>query len=157
MELLDNNTFLERLADLFRSTKEKGSVWLTHKRFHYDGGDAVMDAAGEDDREYPVLLRATDGEKNISTRINPSELETFHAVYGTLLKSNMANMRKRDRKREKLRAELKAQRQKKLFEEIKVDGAKRGAGRSKRQRKEKALRKQQASKERIEKAKQGKS
>ncbi|KZO96422.1 signal recognition particle, SRP9/SRP14 subunit [Calocera viscosa TUFC12733] len=155
MDLVDNDTFLTRLSELFSSSKQKGSVWLTHKRYVYEGEDVKMSGVGaEDDNEYSVLLRATDGHTKFSTRIQPDELEKYHAAYGALLKSSMTTLRKRDRKREKQRAELQAQRRKKLSEELKVDGPKRGNGRKKRQRQDKALQKQQEAKERIEKAKE---
>jgi len=155
MDLVDNDTFLARLSDLFASKKDKGSVWLTHKRLVHEGEDMKMNGAGhEDETEYSVLLRATDGHAKFSTRIQPDDLEKYHAAYGTLLKASMSTLRKRDRKREKQRAELQAQRRKKLSEEITVDGPKRGNGRKKRQRQAKALQKQQEAKERIEKAKE---
>jgi len=87
-------------------------------------------------------------------QIHPDELEKYNTAYGALLKASMFALRKRDRKREKARAELQAQKRKKLAEEIKVDGPKRGNGRKKRQRLAKALQKQQETKERIEKAKE---
>ncbi|KZT54122.1 signal recognition particle, SRP9/SRP14 subunit [Calocera cornea HHB12733] len=153
MELVDNDTFLTKLSELFSSHKQRGSVWLTHKRYVLEGDDVRMNGVEpEDEHEYPVLLRATDGHAKFSTRIHPDELEKYHAAYGTLLKASMPTLRKRDRKREKARAELKEQRRKKLSEEIKVDGPKRGNGRRKRQRQVKALQKQQETKDRIEKA-----
>lgn len=52
--------------------------------------------------------------------------------------SMMAHMRKRDKKKEKKKAEEAALRKNKLSEDIVIVGAKRGNGRSKRQRRVKA-------------------
>ncbi|KAG5724389.1 Signal recognition particle 14 kDa protein [Termitomyces sp. T112] len=124
MKLVDNDTFLSHLTTLFNDTKEKGSIWLTHKRLHYDGTDAIMDDAGtsEESREYPCLLRLTDGGKNkFSTKVEPGQLEKFHAAYGSLLKASMTTLRKRDKKREKIRSEEAAARKKKMTELVVVD------------------------------------
>ncbi|KAJ6541671.1 signal recognition particle, SRP9/SRP14 subunit [Mycena capillaripes] len=148
MELLDHDSFLQRLTALFESSKEHGSIWLTHKRLIHDGEDVSMVAAAgsDDDREYPCLVRVTDGgAAKFSTRVNSSELEKFHHAYGTLLKASMATLRKRDKKREKQRAEQAARRKKKMTEPVVVDGPKRGNGRRKRQRQLKAEAKQQES------------
>ncbi|KAF8204248.1 signal recognition particle, SRP9/SRP14 subunit [Mycena galopus ATCC 62051] len=147
MELLDHDSFLKRLTALFESSKEQGSIWLTHKRLIHDGEDVAMGtASADDDREYPCLIRVTDGgSAKFSTRVNSSELEKFHSAYGALLKASMATLRKRDKKREKQRSEQAARRKKKMTEPIVVDGPKRGNGRRKRQRQIKAVTKQQES------------
>jgi signal recognition particle subunit SRP14 len=124
----------------------------------------------EDTREYPCLIRVTDGgSAKFSTRVRaihrftlnsrltfPSctqvssgELEKFHHAYGTLLKASMSTLRKRDKKREKLRVEQAARRKKKMTEPIVVDGPKRGNGRRKRQRLFKALAKQEVSQQKA--------
>lgn len=64
-------------------------------------------------------------------------------------------MRKRDKKREKQRAEEITARKKKLSEPVLVEGAKRGAGRRKRQRKMKAAVRQEEAKKRIEEREAG--
>jgi len=133
--LVDNDTFLKRLNELFGSSREKGSIWLTHKRLTHDGEDVTMQSADQDTKEYPCLIRVTDGKKiKISTQVKPDQLGDFHAAYGALLKSSMTSLRKRDKKREKLRAEEMARRKKRITEHIIIKGAKRGAGRRKRQR-----------------------
>ena len=128
-----------------------------------DGNDV------SDDREYPCILRATDGKNvNISTHVSsltslwtstnskrnnkvlPGELEKFHSAYGALLKGSMPSLRKRDKKREKEKAERIAARKKLATEPIIVDGSKRGSGRRKRQRKVKAALKQEESRKKFE-------
>ncbi|PAV22572.1 signal recognition particle SRP9 SRP14 subunit [Pyrrhoderma noxium] len=154
MQLVDNDTFLKQLASLFETSNQKGSsIWLTHKRLTYEGEDAVMKDGNDvsDDREYPCILRATDGKNvNISTHVLPGELEKFHSAYGALLKGSMPSLRKRDKKREKEKAERIAARKKLATEPIVVDGSKRGSGRRKRQRKVKAALKQEESRKKFE-------
>ncbi|KAF8527389.1 signal recognition particle SRP9/SRP14 subunit [Hysterangium stoloniferum] len=156
MDLLDNTTFISKLSSLFSDKKGKGTVWLTHKRYSYEGEDAVMSTGepeGGDDREYPCLVRATDGKKTqFSTKVMPGDLDKFHAAYGTLLKTSMATLRKRDKKREKQRAEQQAARKRKLIDSVVLQGPKRGNGRRKRQRLLKAaLRQEEARKKAAEK------
>ena len=62
----------------------------------------------------------------------------------------MITLRKRDKRREKLRAEEAAKRKKKMTEPIVLDGAKRGKGRKQRQRKIKALIKQEGSQKKFQ-------
>lgn len=125
----------------------------------YDGQDDPMNSSEnrDQDQEYPCLVRATDGKTiHFSTRVrvshfqdcannvieyscldnqvNPGDLERFHTVYGTLLKTSMTTLRKRDKKREKQRAEQQATRKRKLADSVVVAGPKRGNGRKKRQR-----------------------
>ncbi|EGO05387.1 hypothetical protein SERLA73DRAFT_174525 [Serpula lacrymans var. lacrymans S7.3] len=149
MQLVDNSTFLTRLAAEFESHKEKGTIWLTHKRLTHDGEDATMNDA-DGTREYPCLVRATDGKKvKFSTQVESKDLMKFHSAYGSLLKSSMTTLRKRDKKREKQRAEELARRKRRMAEQIVVEGPKRGNGRRKRQRKMKAIVKQEELKERV--------
>ncbi|KAM6498953.1 Signal recognition particle, SRP9/SRP14 subunit [Amanita muscaria] len=151
MHVVDNDTFLKQLASLFEATQ--GSVWLTHKRLLHDGDDVLVkheDDGAEDTREYPCLVRVTDGKKaKISTKIISSDLGKFHAAYGALLKSSMSSLRKRDKKREKLRSEQAIRRKKKMTEPVVIDGPKRGASRRKRQRQIKAALKQQQSQQKL--------
>ncbi|KAJ7447237.1 signal recognition particle, SRP9/SRP14 subunit [Mycena latifolia] len=167
MELLDNDSFLQRLTALFESSKDHGSIWLTHKRLIHDGEDVAM---ADDTREYPCLIRATDGgplkfphesvhtphridfsvdAASASAQVSSGELEKFHNAYGALLKASMGSLRKRDKKREKQRAEQAARRKKMMTEPIVVEGPKRGSGRRKRQRLLKAVAKQEASQQKA--------
>ncbi|KAJ3771190.1 signal recognition particle, SRP9/SRP14 subunit [Lentinula raphanica] len=140
MQLVDHDTFFKRLTALFDSSKNQGSIWITHKR-HVA---MKVEVGAEDSRSYPCLMRVSDGDKvKFSTTVNSTELPHFHQVYGALLKSSMTTLRKRDKKREKQRAEDAAARKKKLSEPVIVAGPKRGNGRRKRQRRIKAALKQQ--------------
>ncbi|KAI0082331.1 signal recognition particle, SRP9/SRP14 subunit [Panus rudis PR-1116 ss-1] len=149
MQLVDNETFCKQLAALFESTNASGSIWLTHKRLTHDGEDLTL-SSENDDTEYPCLIRATNGKDiNFSTKVQPNQLEQFHSLYGTLLKSSMSSLRKRDKKREKQRAEHAARRKRRLAEDIQIEGAKRGSGRRKRQRRIKQALKQEETRKRL--------
>ncbi|KAL4070345.1 signal recognition particle, SRP9/SRP14 subunit, partial [Scleroderma citrinum] len=156
MQLVDNNTFLRRLTELFETTKDKGTIWLTHKRLTHDGEDAVMDDGNRSSKlpnnEYLCLVRVTDGKQTrFSTHVHPTVLIKFHAAYGALLRASFTTLRKRDKKREKQRAEQSARRKQRMAEPVVVVGPKRGNGRRKRQKKVKAASKQEAVKERAAK------
>lgn len=186
--------FLTKLTELFADKKGKGTVWLTHKRCEpnfalnvlteilpdsYDGEDAVMSSneVGGDDKEYPCLVRATDG-KNVQfstlvsvyssdprrqtqmtmyCKVQPGDLDKFHTTYGTLLKTSMTTLRKRDKKREKQRAEEQAARKRKAAETVVVRGPKRGNGRRKRQRLVKAAMKQEEARKKALEREEAKS
>ncbi|KAG2337610.1 signal recognition particle, SRP9/SRP14 subunit [Suillus weaverae] len=154
MQLVDNNTFLQQLGALFESTKVKGTIWLTHKRLTHNGDDTVMKEEHESDeiREYPCIVRVTDGKKAaFSTKILSIDLDKFHSAYGALLKASMTTLRKRDKKREKQRAEQLAKRKQRMADPVVIDGPKRGNGRRKRQRQVKAALKHADMKERAAK------
>ncbi|EPQ60176.1 signal recognition particle, SRP9/SRP14 subunit [Gloeophyllum trabeum ATCC 11539] len=159
MQLVDHDTFLSRLSELFESTKTSGSVWLTHKRLTHDGEDATMGEAGAvgDDREYPCLVRVTNGDQTFSTRVGPGQLDKFHSAYGALLKSSMTTLRKRDKQREKQKADKLAKRKQRLAEPIPIEGPKRGNGRKKRQRRIKAAMKQEQARKKAEEREEGRS
>ncbi|KAF9472575.1 signal recognition particle, SRP9/SRP14 subunit [Pholiota conissans] len=136
MTLVDHDTFLKNLTALFESTKDHGSIWLTHKR----------QEPQSDTQEFPCLVRVTDGKTTkFATKVESSELIKFQAHYGALLKASMLTLRKRDKKREKLRAEEAAKRKKKMTEPVMLNSSKRGKGRRQYQRKLRALQKQEES------------
>ncbi|KAH7886359.1 signal recognition particle, SRP9/SRP14 subunit [Phlebopus sp. FC_14] len=161
MQLVDNDTFLKQLTALFESTKDKGTIWLTHKRLTHDGQDAIMHedednkgskAQDTSNKEYPCIIRVTDGKKaKFSTHVTSADLIKFHFAYGSLLKSSFSTLRKRDKKREKQRAEQIARRKQRLAEPVIINGPKRGNGRRKRQRQVKAALKQEEAKQRAAK------
>ncbi|KAI0931658.1 hypothetical protein AcW2_000498 [Taiwanofungus camphoratus] len=158
MQLVDNDTFFRQLTALFESSKSSGSVWLTHKRLTHDGENIQMSSQGDETKEYSCLVRVTNGkEAKFSTRVEPGQLEKFHATYGALLKSSMTSLRKRDKKREKQRAEEMARRKRRLTEEIAIEGPKRGNGRRKRQRRMKAALKQEESRKRVQEKEEAKA
>jgi signal recognition particle subunit SRP14 len=104
------------------------------------------------DKEYPCILRATDGKHTtISTHVLSNSLPSFHAQYGALLKSTMTQtLRKRDKKKEKVRLEQLALRKKKIMEGVQVVGPKRGNRRRKRVRLSKVKERLEESRRRFE-------
>lgn len=82
-------------------------------------------------------------------QVFPDDLEKFNSAYGTLLKSSMPTLRKRDKKKEKERAERIALRKKRMTELVTISGPKRGAGRRKRQRLVKEFLKRQESRRKF--------
>ena len=92
-----SSQFLKRLAEVFDATKDKRSVWITHKRcarlsqamilvilvstslgtlvaVTYDGGDTTMVGPPQerDNREYPCVLKVTDGQNfKMSAHVRP--------------------------------------------------------------------------------------
>ncbi|KAI0652573.1 signal recognition particle, SRP9/SRP14 subunit [Trametes meyenii] len=158
MQLVDNETFFQQLSTLFESSAKSGSIWLTHKRLTYEGGDAHMSSELDDMKEFPCLVRVTDGkEAKFSTIVQPPNLEKFHAAYGAVLKSSMTSLRKRDKKREKQRAEEAARKKRRLQEEVAIEGPKRGAGRHKRQRKIRAALRLEESKKKAQEREEAKA
>ncbi|KAG8722685.1 hypothetical protein FRC09_005864 [Ceratobasidium sp. 395] len=149
MELVENDVFLTKLAELFnKCNSSKGSVWLTHKRLTYEPNAPPGGASS--DQEYPCLVRAIDGRDiKFSTTVSSAQLPKFHAAYSALLRQSMPGLRKRDKKKEKVKAEQIAARKAKLETDVIVTGAKRGRGRAKRQRKVKAAIKQQEKRKAI--------
>lgn len=144
-----------------------------------EGALTSLSSAGGDN-EYPCLVRVTNGKDvNFSTRvrtpltaylppfsrqraqIDSTQLNQFHATYGTLLKSSMSSeLRKRDKKREKQRADETIRRKRRLAEDIVVEGPKRGNGRRKRQRLLKRAIRQEETRKRVherEEARQNKA
>jgi signal recognition particle subunit SRP14 len=90
--LLDNSKFLSQLELLFTKSKEKGTVYITMKRFAHK-------KAQSEDVEYASLLRATFGKTKISTRIEPQDLERFNNDYISICRIHMDSLKKKERKK----------------------------------------------------------
>uniref|UniRef100_A0A914VJ97 Signal recognition particle 14 kDa protein n=1 Tax=Plectus sambesii TaxID=2011161 RepID=A0A914VJ97_9BILA len=114
MTLLDNDHFLTELGKMFQRSRMggAGSVSITMKR--YDGhtkprartestssGSHNLSGGGGSSGEPKCLLRVKHGSKKISTVINPKDVNKFQLAYANLLKLNMDNLKKRERKAEK--------------------------------------------------------
>jgi signal recognition particle subunit SRP14 len=163
----------ERYGSLIRDVSFSGGPVASSYLFvlltvTHDGDDVTMGVA-DDTREYPCIIRATDGKDvsfsthvrtilinssqfqswTFSSQITSGQLDTFLNAYGALLKSSMSTLRKRDKRREKVRAEKLAARKQRLAEPVSIEGSKRGKGRRKRQRRVKAALKQEAARQRM--------
>ncbi|CAB4267787.1 unnamed protein product [Prunus armeniaca] len=106
MVLLQPDPFLNELTSMFEKSTEKGSVWVTFKRSSLKSKVQrnKMKTAGEE-IEYRCLIRATFGNKTISTSVGPKEHQRFQSSYATVLKAHMTALKKRDRKEKKKAAE----------------------------------------------------
>ncbi|BBG96131.1 Tetratricopeptide repeat-like superfamily protein [Prunus dulcis] len=104
--LLQPDPFLNELTSMFEKSTEKGSVWVTFKRSSLKSKVQrnKMKTAGEE-IEYRCLIRATFGNKTISTSVGPKEHQRFQSSYATVLKAHMTALKKRDRKEKKKAAE----------------------------------------------------
>ncbi|WVQ95882.1 hypothetical protein IAU59_002981 [Kwoniella sp. CBS 9459] len=155
-QLVTPDEFLTKLGACFSDPSSSSSVWLTHKRLTFGGDEDVpMGQAqdeGDDQPEYEVLIRCTQGDTKFSAKIPASSLATFHATYGSLLKSSFAPlMRKRDKKKEKARAEALTKKRREVYTDVVVGNeGKRGKGRRQRMRKIKAQKKKESERERLE-------
>ncbi|EGF80775.1 hypothetical protein BATDEDRAFT_88433 [Batrachochytrium dendrobatidis JAM81] len=129
MVLLSNDEFLSCLHELMLRSKEKGSVYLTMKRcnllnlciFPSAGANTnpniSLDAykqlksakKSEDaksilhskDTQYQTLMRATFGNKKLSTLVDSSNLVQFTDKYQTVTRLHMDSLKKKDRKDKK--------------------------------------------------------
>ncbi|WVF68329.1 hypothetical protein IAT40_003094 [Kwoniella sp. CBS 6097] len=155
-ELVSPEEFLTKLGACFSDPSSSSSVWLTHKRLTYTGDEDVFMIYGKDEvddqSEYEVLIRCTQGDNKFSAKIPASSLPTFHATYGSLLKSSFAPlMRKRDKKKEKARAEALTKKRREVYTDVVVGNeGKRGKGRRQRLRRIKAQKKKESERERLE-------
>ncbi|KAK3600914.1 hypothetical protein CHS0354_013294 [Potamilus streckersoni] len=98
MVLLENDSFLTELTKLFQKGKASGSVQITMKR--YDGRTKPKPRKGNvaEPSEYKCLIRATLGNKKISTVVSQKDVNRFQMAYANLLKGNMDGLKKKDKK-----------------------------------------------------------
>lgn len=96
MVLLDNGGFLTQLHRLYeeKKTSEMGTVWVTMKRTNMKPRKGKKDYSG---LEYRCLVRATDGNRKLSTVVQDSELARFQESYTTIMRAHMDSLKKRDR------------------------------------------------------------
>lgn len=98
MVLLENDTFLTELTKMFQKARNSGTVTLTMKR--YDGRTKPKPRKGTiaDPTEYKCLVRASLGNKKLSTVISQKDVNKVQMAYCNLLKGNMDGLKKRDKK-----------------------------------------------------------
>lgn len=105
MVLLSNQQFLEELAKLFQTSKTKGSVWITMKRYgerqHKKApkGGVSKPKPTADEPDSTCLVRATNGKDiKLSTIVRAKDVVRFQMNFAMLAKTNMDGLKKRDRK-----------------------------------------------------------
>lgn len=98
MVLLENDTFLTELTKMFQKSRNTGTVTLTMKR--YDGRTKPKPRKGGhvEPVEYKCLVRASLGNKKLSTVVNQKDVNKFQMAYTNLLKGNMDGLKKKDKK-----------------------------------------------------------
>ncbi|KAG5513255.1 hypothetical protein PMAC_001625 [Pneumocystis sp. 'macacae'] len=104
--LLSNEEYLKSLSLLFISKKEKGSIFLTQKRYSYKNSEDILKEENETSNKssptYRLLFRATDGKGlKISTLVDSSFLVSFFSKYTEICKSGMVCLKKRNRKKQR--------------------------------------------------------
>ncbi|PFX20715.1 signal recognition particle 14 kDa protein-like [Stylophora pistillata] len=113
MVLLDNDGFLTQLTLLLQKTRSSGTVNITMKRYYGQtkpkpkprGGKKLQKlTAVEQEGDSRCLFRATNGKKKLSTVVNSKDVNRFQMAYANVLKANMDNLKKRDRRTEKNKA-----------------------------------------------------
>ncbi|KAN0059683.1 hypothetical protein ACQY0O_008255 [Thecaphora frezii] len=155
--LVSNTQFLQKLQELFQSSTDKHSIYLTSKRAppkalpSGGGGGAAAAAGGAGDApQLALLFKATNGATGSSriklrTLVLPADLASFQTTYLPVLRASLsASLKKRDKAKERKAEKLKEAARKRLVvadpktgnERLVTNhiGAKRGAGRRKRQR-----------------------
>ncbi|XP_076463844.1 signal recognition particle 14 kDa protein-like [Babylonia areolata] len=96
--LLESEVFLLELTKLFQKAKSSGSVTLTMKRFDGHNKPRPRNGALPEPNEYKCLIRATLGNRKLSTVINHKDVTKFQMAYGNLLKANIDGLKKKDKK-----------------------------------------------------------
>ncbi|XP_052104041.1 signal recognition particle 14 kDa protein-like [Mytilus californianus] len=96
--LLENDTFLTELTKMFQKGRSSGSMMLTMKR--WDGHTKPQPRKGHlpDPTEYKCLIRASLGNKKLSTVVSQKDVNKFQMAYANLLKGNMDGLKKKDKK-----------------------------------------------------------
>ncbi|CAG8448090.1 7470_t:CDS:2 [Scutellospora calospora] len=107
----DNDAFLTQLTRLFENVKPTTKkIHLTMKRQTWQPkGSRNAESAKElknkilekkvDDKEYPLVIRATCGKNKIKTVVNPSDSDKFYTAYSNILKVHMDSMKKKEKKK----------------------------------------------------------
>merc|ERR1711860_339541 len=106
--LLENDAFLSELTKLFAKAKTCGSVSITMKRYDGINKPKPQGAQIPEPNEYKCLIRATLGNKKISTVINHKDVTKFQMAYGNLMKASMDGLKKKDKKSARGRKKTKA-------------------------------------------------
>mmetsp|Transcript_9949 Transcript_9949/g.21249 ORF Transcript_9949/g.21249 Transcript_9949/m.21249 type:complete len:105 (-) Transcript_9949:421-735(-) len=96
MVLLDADAFLTQLTRILESTRTKGTMYVTMKR--YAGIDGKKGRA-VDPADCRCLVRATGGKHKISTMIAAKDHRRFMKSYGNILKVSLDSLKKKERKR----------------------------------------------------------
>ncbi|KAJ3412510.1 RNA-binding signal recognition particle subunit srp14 [Chytridiales sp. JEL 0842] len=115
--LHSNVQFLAQLAKLFESSKDKGTVYITYKRYNYaikrqniaarklepkptppaKPSPPLPTDPSADENVYPCLVRAVSGKSKISTLVEPKDLAKFQEGCGNVFRVHMDSLKKKER------------------------------------------------------------
>ncbi|CAG8601800.1 19292_t:CDS:2 [Cetraspora pellucida] len=91
--VLDNDAFLTQLTRLFENVKPttkkilltmKRHTWQPKKLRNVEAAKELKNQDSEkkvDNKEYPLVIRATCGKNKIKTVVNPSDSDKFYTAY----------------------------------------------------------------------------
>ena len=79
---LENKAFLDALHELYGSSKER-SVWVTVKSLEGEGG-----------KGHRVLVRATNGDRKISTEVEERAMNKFRISLSSQMKSDLTGLKR---------------------------------------------------------------
>uniref|UniRef100_A0A914PEZ9 Signal recognition particle 14 kDa protein n=1 Tax=Panagrolaimus davidi TaxID=227884 RepID=A0A914PEZ9_9BILA len=103
MTLLENDKFLTELTTLFQKPKLGGSQSVSITMKAYNGQTKPTPKNPPKDYKPPserlCLFRAKCGSKKISTVVQAKEVNKFQSAYVAILRSNMENLKKREKKK----------------------------------------------------------
>ncbi|KAJ3034868.1 hypothetical protein HDV00_004556 [Rhizophlyctis rosea] len=103
MGLVTNDQFLSSLSKLYENSKDKGTVYVTMKRFsHVKKKEAkeTPEVLTSPDTEFPCLVRAVcgkGGKKKISTLVHPNDTDRFQEAYTNIIRLHMDSLKKKER------------------------------------------------------------
>ena len=102
MVLLENEQFLTELTKFYQKSKTSGSVTVTMKR--YDGRTKPISRKQKanmpvppEPQEYKCLMRATLGNKKLSTIVLAKDINKFQLAYSNLIRGNI-ELKKKEKK-----------------------------------------------------------
>jgi|Transcript_35184 hypothetical protein len=95
MVLVEESRFLLEMGKMFAAKKAKGTVWLTIKKH--------LPPVKKADKDKPVppqaLVRCTDGKRTVGTVVGAKNVVRFQIQFANLMKLNMDNLKKSDKKK----------------------------------------------------------
>eukprot|EP00695_Tsukubamonas_globosa_P001370 TRINITY_DN238_c0_g1_i1.p1 TRINITY_DN238_c0_g1~~TRINITY_DN238_c0_g1_i1.p1 ORF type:complete len:115 (+),score=31.88 TRINITY_DN238_c0_g1_i1:53-346(+) len=94
--LVEPDSFLNKVNQLFEKTKDKGTVWITFKKHTpfvaaKSKKESTEHAAAHPTKPEPeekCMMRVTDGKKKFSTIISAREVVRFQLSFSTICKAH---------------------------------------------------------------------
>uniref|UniRef100_A0A7S0Q5G9 Signal recognition particle 14 kDa protein n=1 Tax=Coccolithus braarudii TaxID=221442 RepID=A0A7S0Q5G9_9EUKA len=96
MVLLDADAFLTQLTRILENTREKGTMYVTMKRYAGLDGKKGKPIEAADCR---CLVRAVGGKQKNSTMVAAKDHRRFMKSYGNILKVSLDSLKRKERRR----------------------------------------------------------